>query len=60
MHQEDSIQVDFIRFAYDVEKAACAIEGSVLPDDYAEMLRQGIWVCKVELKEKGKGSYQDK
>jgi hypothetical protein len=34
--------VDFIRFVYDVEKAARAIEGSVLPDGYAEMLRQGI------------------
>ncbi len=40
--QKDSIQVDFIRFVYDVEKAAYAIEGSVLPDGYAEMLRQGI------------------
>ena len=38
----DSIQVDFIRFTYDVEKAAGAIEDSVLPDGYAEMLRKGI------------------
>ncbi len=41
LHQ-DSIQVDFIRFAYDVEKAATAIEGSVLPNAYADMLRKGI------------------
>lgn len=42
IRQKDSIHVDFIRFAYDVEKAASAIEGSVLPDGYAEMLRLGI------------------
>lgn len=39
---KESIHVDFIRFAYDVEKAASAIEGSVLPNAYAEMLRMGI------------------
>jgi putative phosphoesterase len=38
----ESIQVSFIRFAYDVEKAATAIEGSVLPNAYADMLRMGI------------------
>ena len=42
MSQRDSIQVDFIRCNYDVENAAMAIEDSVLPDGYAEMLRQGI------------------
>ncbi len=41
MHQEDSFQVDFIRFHYNVEKAANAIELSILPDAYAEMLRKG-------------------
>ena len=35
-----SIGVDFIRFGYDIEKAAAAVESSVLPDDYAEMLRK--------------------
>lgn len=35
----DSIQVEFIRVAYDVEKAAQAIENSVLPDKYADNLR---------------------
>lgn len=38
---KDSIQVEFIRVEYDVEKAARAIEDSVLPDAYAEMLRRG-------------------
>jgi predicted phosphodiesterase len=40
--QKDSIQVEFIRFAYDVEKAAKAVEDSPLPDAYAESLRTGI------------------
>lgn len=38
---KDSIQVEFIRFSYDVEKAARAIEDSVLPNAYADMLRKG-------------------
>jgi putative phosphoesterase len=36
-----SIQVEFIRFTYNVEKAAKAVEESPLPNDYAEMLRNG-------------------
>ncbi len=36
----DSISVEFIRFAYDVEKAARAVEESPLPDEYAGMLRK--------------------
>jgi putative phosphoesterase len=36
-----AVQVDFIRFEYDVEKAAKAIEESPLPNDFAEMLRRG-------------------
>lgn len=39
---KDSIQVEFIRFEYDVEKAAKAVEDSPLPDEYAEMLRKGF------------------
>jgi hypothetical protein len=35
-----SVQVNFIRFDYDIEKAARAVEESVLPDEYAEMLRK--------------------
>ncbi len=36
-----SIKVEFIRFEYDIEKAAKAVEDSPLPDEYAEMLRKG-------------------
>ncbi len=38
---KDSIKVEFIRFEYDVEKAAKAVEDSPLPNAYAEMLRNG-------------------
>ena len=37
----DAVSVEFIRFAYDVEKAAKAIEDSPLPNEYADMLRKG-------------------
>ena len=37
---EDDIKVDFIRFVYDVEKAAQAIEASPLPDELADHLRK--------------------
>ena len=36
---KDSIKVEFVRFKYDVEKAATAIENSPLPNEYADMLR---------------------
>lgn len=39
---KDTVQVEFIRFAYDVEKAAKAVEDSPLPNEYAEMLRRGF------------------
>lgn len=39
---KDSIQVEFIRFNYDIEKAAKAVEDSPLPNDYAESLRKGV------------------
>jgi len=39
---KDSIQVEFIRFAYDVEKAARAVEESPLPHVYAIGLRTGF------------------
>ncbi len=39
---KDAIGVEFVRFDYDVEKAARAIESSPLPNEYAEMLRKGI------------------
>jgi putative phosphoesterase len=38
---KDTIQVEFIRFDYDVEKAAKAVEDSQLPNEYADMLRKG-------------------
>lgn len=37
----ESIEVEFVRFDYDVEKAAKAIEDSPLPNEYADMLRKG-------------------
>ncbi len=37
----ESIKVEFIRFAYDIEKAAKAVENSPLPNEYADMLRKG-------------------
>ncbi len=36
----DSIGVEFVRVAYDVEQAAKAVEESVLPNAYADMLRK--------------------
>jgi predicted phosphodiesterase len=39
-HIADSIHVDFVRFEYDVEAAAIAIEQSVLPNAFADMLRK--------------------
>lgn len=38
---QESIQIEFIRFSYDVEKAAKAVEESPLPNEYANMLRNG-------------------
>ncbi len=37
----ESIEMEFIRFEYDVEKAAKAVEASLLPNEYADMLRKG-------------------
>jgi hypothetical protein len=37
----ESIGVQFLRFDYDIEKAAKAIEDSPLPNEYGEMLRKG-------------------
>ena len=36
----NSIQVEFISFTYDVDKSSKAIEESILPNAYAEMLRK--------------------
>jgi putative phosphoesterase len=40
--KRDSVQVEFIRFLYDVERAARAVEESPLPNEYAAMLRGGF------------------
>ena len=40
LENRNSIQVEFIRFAYDVEKAARAVEESPLPNAYARALRE--------------------
>jgi putative phosphoesterase len=37
----ESIGVEFVRFEYDVERAANAVEASPLPNDYADNLRRG-------------------
>ena len=39
---KEKIQIEFIRFDYDIEKAAKAIEESPLPNEFAEMLRHGL------------------
>ena len=36
----DGVRVEFVRVAYDVERAAMAIEASPLPDAFADMLRR--------------------
>jgi putative phosphoesterase len=38
---EQDLQVQFIRVSYDIERTAQAIEGSEMPDEYAQMLRTG-------------------
>jgi predicted phosphodiesterase len=38
---ESGVSPELVRVAYDVEKAARAIEASTLPDDFAEYLRTG-------------------
>lgn len=38
---KDALKIEFIRFEYDVEKAAKAVEDSPLPNEFADMLRKG-------------------
>ncbi len=40
--EKESIQVEFIRFEYDIEKAAKAVENSSLPNEFAQMLRNAF------------------
>ncbi|MFL5747171.1 MAG: metallophosphoesterase family protein [Niastella sp.] len=42
IYDKETIQVEFVRFEYDVEKAAKAVEDSRLPNAYAESLRKGV------------------
>ncbi|TVP45847.1 MAG: metallophosphoesterase, partial [Gemmatimonadales bacterium] len=37
----DSVSVEQVRVEYDVDRAAAAIRGSTLPDDFAEYLETG-------------------
>ena len=39
---KESVRVEFIRFEYDVESAAKAVENSPLPNKYADMLRDAF------------------
>lgn len=39
---KSTVDCEFIRFEYDIEKAAQAVENSPLPNAYAESLRKGI------------------
>ena len=41
IHDKESVSTEFIRFEYDIEKAAKAVEESILPNTYAENLRNG-------------------
>jgi predicted phosphodiesterase len=41
VQDKNSITAEFIRFNYNVEKAAKAVENSPLPNEYADMLRNG-------------------
>ena len=41
LYNEKSISVEFVRFDYDIEKAAQAIENSILPNDFGTNLRNG-------------------
>lgn len=38
---KNSVHAEFVRFDYDVDIAARAVENSPLPDEYADMLRRG-------------------
>ena len=42
INDENSITTEFVRFDYDIEKAEKAVEDSILPNAYAENLRNGF------------------
>ncbi len=39
---DEPVRMEFIRVEYDIDEAATAIEASVLPDAFAQMLREGL------------------
>lgn len=39
-HDKESVKAEIVRFAYDVAKAAKAVEDSPLPNEFADMLRK--------------------
>lgn len=41
LHDSSALTVEFIRFSYDIERSATALEGSALPAAFAEALRTG-------------------
>ncbi|MBC7903794.1 MAG: metallophosphoesterase family protein [Gemmatimonadaceae bacterium] len=41
LSDKNAVKIDFVRFDYDIEKAAAGIEQSKLPKEYAAMLRKG-------------------
>lgn len=41
LHTKEAVEVEFIRFEYDIEKAAQAVGNSRLPNTYADNLRNG-------------------
>ena len=41
INDKESISTEFVRFEYDIEKAAKAVEDSILPNVYADNLRNG-------------------
>lgn len=42
VQDKGTVQMEFIRFEYDVEKAARSVEESPLPNEYAERLRRAF------------------
>lgn len=42
LQDREAVLVEFIRFDYEIEKAAQAVERSPLPNGYADMLRRGF------------------
>ena len=50
------IQVEFVRFIYDIENAAKAVEDSILPNEFADMFTVRLENCYLLTSKKGKTS----